>query len=562
MLQEMLKESVPLSKQNWQSWPLEYQAETLRQLRELNQRNQGRIVRPSPFEKYERDPAGFCREVLGATIAPDVVQMMESVRDNVVTEAQAANSVGKTHGMAMTAIWAYKVWNDAKVFTAAAPPEDNLKRLLWGEIGSMVEKHPKLFADDKVSLASMHIATGSSHFITGVTIPASGSPKERETRFGGKHAPHLLFLLDEGNGIPREVFTGVESCMSGGMWARLVTSFNPRDKNSHVYQMARDGSANVVLLSALNHPNVLTGKDVIPGAVTRETVVRRINKWTRPLGPNESQDENCFVVPDFLVGAVAYDERRIPFPPLPAGIRRVEESTFWYMVMGLYPPVAANQLIAEAWVENARSRWDLYVAQHGEHPPFAVQPVAGLDVGELGPDKSVMTFRYGGWVARPHVWGGVDPLVTTEKAARLHQAFRARYTNVDSTGVGASVAPGLRRYGCEAYRIMVASAPSSEVADEVGDFRNTRDEGMWRLREWLRLDPGAMLPPDEDLCQELTAPTYSKDLKGRICVSDTEAISAMLSPRRSPDRLSSLMLTFVPPPEDDGPGEIGIDEYA
>lgn len=33
----------------------------------------------------------------------------------------------------------------SQVYTAAAPPESNLKKLLWGEIGSIVEKHPDLF---------------------------------------------------------------------------------------------------------------------------------------------------------------------------------------------------------------------------------------------------------------------------------------------------------------------------------------------------------------------------------------------------------------------------------
>lgn len=82
------------------------------------------------------------------------------------------------------------------------------------------------------------------------------------------------------------------------------------------------------------------------------------------------------------------------------------------------------------------------------------------------------------------------------------------------------------------------------------------------MREWLRLDPGAMLPPDEDLCQELTAPTYAKDNKGRIKVSDNDTIKEKLTPKRSPDRASALMLTFVPPPDEDGPSDVGVENYA
>lgn len=516
---------------------------------------------PSQYSQYRNDPAGFCVDVLGEKLSPDIVRLMESVRDNPSTIGKSANAVGKTHAMARLAVWWFMVWDDAQVFTAAAPPESNLKTLLWGEIGSVVEKHPKLFEGYRVSLASMDIARSSRSFLRGVTIPATGTDRDREARFSGKHAPHLMFVFDESDAIPEEVFRGAEACMSGGM-CRQIASFNPRAKSGQVYQMEQAGACSLVSLCALDHPNVLTGENLYPGAVTRETVVRRINKWTRALAPNESRSEHDFEVPTFLVGAIACNERGIPYPPLPAGIRRVDETSFFYMVLGEYPPVAANQLISDTWVEMARSRWDLYVAQHGENPPFATHPIAGLDVGELGPDKSVLALRYGAWVARLHVWGGVDPLVTTEKTVRLVQHFRARYTNVDSTGVGASVAPGMRRFGCEAHRIMVASSPSNEVMDEVGEFASTRDEGWWRMREWLRLDPGAMLPPDEDLCQELTAPFYGKDSRGRIRVSDTEAIREKLTPKRSPDRASALMLTFVPPPEEDEPGEVGIEEYA
>jgi hypothetical protein len=65
--------------------------------------------------------------------------------------------------------------------------------------------------------------------------------------------------------------------MSGGD-ARLLVMFNPRAELGEAYRMARDGRANVVRLSAMNHPNVLAGEDIIKGAVTRETTVRRINE--------------------------------------------------------------------------------------------------------------------------------------------------------------------------------------------------------------------------------------------------------------------------------------------
>ena len=254
------------------------------------------------FSKYQTDPVGFGEEILGERFTDDVKAMMESVRDNIITLARSANAVGKTHGAARVAIWFYKCFGNCQVYTAAAPPESNLRNLLWGEIGNIIEKHPDLFKRDEVK--NLHVSRSAQSFLTGVTIPTSGSEAQREAKFSGKHSPNLLFVVDEGDAVPDEVFRGIESCMSGGH-ARLLIMLNPRAEAGEAYRMSRDRKAKVVSLSAFNHPNVVEGRDVIPGAVTRETTVRRINQWCRPLAEGEPVDGECFELPKFLEGAVA-----------------------------------------------------------------------------------------------------------------------------------------------------------------------------------------------------------------------------------------------------------------
>ena len=97
------------------------------------------------YTQYQDDPVGFCEDVLGESLTDDVIAMMESVRDNQVTVAVSANATGKSHGAGRVGVWFYLTHPSTKVFTAAAPPLENLKNILWGEIGSVVGKHPKLF---------------------------------------------------------------------------------------------------------------------------------------------------------------------------------------------------------------------------------------------------------------------------------------------------------------------------------------------------------------------------------------------------------------------------------
>jgi hypothetical protein len=488
------------------------------------------------FAKYQSDPVGFGEQILGERYTDDVRRLMLSVRDYPITVAKSANATGKTHAAARIAVWFFKVFSNSQVYTAAAPPEANLKNLLWGEIGSIVEKHPKLFETDNIK--TLHVARGAKSFLTGVTIPLSGTAAEREAKFSGKHAEHLLFLLDEGDAISDDCYKGIESCMSGGH-ARLLVMFNPRAEAGAVYRMERDHKANIVELSALKHPNVITGKDEIPGAVTRETTVRRINEWCRPLVEGEKVDSECFELPNYLAGAVARSHSGRQYPPLKPGWYKIIEPAFSYMVLGQYPAQGANQLISREWIARARSRWDAYVSEHGEIPPVGAAGVMGQDVGELGTDANVSCFRYGGFVERLKAWSGVDLAVTGDRAVAEYQARNMARVNVDATGVGAGVAPHMQRAGCPAISVKVASSPTEK--SELGEFHILRDQLWWSCREWLRTDAGAMLPPDEMLIEELQTPTYEV-VNGRVRVVRKEIMRELL--KRSPERADSLWLTF------------------
>ena len=487
--------------------------------------------------KYQSDPVGFGREVLGDTFTDDVSRLLESVRDNPVTIAQSANATGKTHAAARVATWFYKCFPDSQVYTAAAPPENNLKRLLWGEIGAIIEQHPNLFADDQVK--SLQISKSAQSFCCGVTIPMSGTDAQREAKFSGKHAPHLLFIIDEGDAVPDEVYRGIESCMSGG-YARLLVMFNPRAEVGEAYRMIRDGRANVVKLSAFSHPNVVNGQEEIPGAVTLETTIRRINEWCRPLAKGETPDTECFELPSFLDGQTAASQSGQVYLPLQPGYYKIVEPAFSYMVLGEYPAQAATQLISREWIAKARSLWDSYVAKHGEIPPQGAGAVMGLDVGEFGTDANAACFRYGGFVERLITWSGVDPVATGERASTEYQGRNVVYCNVDATGVGAGVAPQMQRNHCSAVGVKVASAPTQTT--EMGQFNIMRDQLWWACREWLRTDPGAMLPPDETLIEELQTPTY-EIRNGKIRVMDKPTMREFL--KRSPDRADALCLTFA-----------------
>lgn len=507
------------------------------------------------YNSYQNDPLTFIKKHLKVPIVTDPVQrVIESVRDNKVTIAVSANGVGKSHIAARLAVWFYKTYPNSQVYTTAAPPEKNLRNILWGEIGDVVRKSPEIFTEDSIN-NDMNIRRNSLSFITGVTIPSSGTPAERESKFSGKHAPYIFFIIDEGDAVPIEVYRGIESCMSGGH-VRLLIMFNPRADRGAVAQMVKKKQGNVIYLTAFEHPNVITGEDVIPGAVSRNITVERINDMTEALAPNERPDIECFEVPEFLVNATAPTKSGGIYPPLPAGWRRVKNPEFFYKVLGKYPPQSEMQLISRAWVDAAISRYMSYVARFGETPPPGVAPIIGLDVADSpNGDMNAMTKRYGGWVAPIQTWHGTDAdavaIRSVEIVKYLNFPIEKIRVKVDGTGVGASVAPRMQRLKIHrAEKVMVASSPTQKPLSKdglpLGEFPQLRDQLWWSVMLWLRDDPGAMLPPDEELAEELTTPMYEVNYNnnGKLRVSSKDFMKDNLG--RSPDKAESLILTFAP----------------
>jgi hypothetical protein len=493
------------------------------------------------YTKYQDDPVGFIENEMGITLTDDIREMAESVRDNRITVARSATGTGKSHGAAAISIWFYKCFPDSRVYTIANPYEN--QKILWGELANMAERSG-LFDADKTT--TMHIERSSKDFITALTVPTTGTEEVKEGKFSGKHHRHMLFVVDEGDTVPGFAYRGTEGCMSGGH-VRMLVLFNPRYEAGEPYRHEYNKTAKVIHLSAFNHPNVKTGEDIIPGAVNREITVQRINEWCRPLTPGEERTANCFELPEFLEGATARKKgTNDRYPPLKPGWYYVNEAPFFYMVLGQYSPQPAQQLISREWVNNARSRWDSYVSTHGEVPPQGTRAILGLDVAEFGEDSNVLCPKYGGYVARLIDWRGVDTTVTAEKAARHYKDIGAVEAYVDATGIGTGVAPGMQKMDCVAVSVKVANSPT--LSCDFGDFAQLRDQLWWMCREWLRTDPGAMLPPDEELVQELLTPTYEVT-KGKVKImpkSRTEGKVCMKDLlKRSPDRAESLILTFA-----------------
>ena len=147
----------------------------------------------------------------------------------------------------------------------------------------------------------------------------------------------------------------------------------------------------------------------------------------------------------------------------------------------------------------------------------------------------------------------MDTLVTGDRVADLVRKHEPAFVYIDANGIGTGVAPQaernlranppMNRKIRPGVIIPVKTSESPTEKVEIGEFTRLRDQLWWKVREWLRTDPGAMLPPDDELIEELLVPTYAI-INGKIKVMGKDEMKKQLG--RSPDRADALGLTFAP----------------
>lgn len=482
----------------------------------------------SDYSSYSGNMVGWIQEVLGAGLWDKLIEIVESVENNPYTAVQSANGVGKTYTAARIVLaWLNIYRYNCKVISTAAPPERQIKELMWGEIKDAwrkaKEKGIKLVGG---SPGAMSIRMNSTWWAQGFTIPQTGTREDRIARFQGHHAEHLLFILDEAHGIPLEIYEAMDSCISGGHNHVLVLS-NPLAPSGPFYEVVRDPKYNVIQIDAFDHPNVKKNRIIFPGCVTREKTTERLERWSRALTDEETKDASCFQVPEWYSGPLAGQWRKVTFPFLDT------------KTLARFPSQSEHALISLAWIQQAQDRWV-------SHPPMHIQSVAdaknlgGLDVAEMGIDANSFIRRKGSWVSKIERWNGIDLIQTGGKATAKAKEHNIDTMYVDANGLGAGVAPHLRANGVKAVGVKVTEIPTVKVVE--GEFNRMRDQLLWAIREWLRTDENSMLPPDEMLLQELSVLTYEQDIRGKIVVLPKPKIREIIG--RSPDALDSLALTF------------------
>lgn len=460
---------------------------------------------PTPFERYAHDPVAFVRESIGEELWSEQAKISESVRDFKRTAVKSGFGVGKSQVASRIVAWWLSTRRNAIAFTTA-PTGRQVRNILWRKLRAAHRRGglPGTCLTDRWEIEEEWYAFGTS--------PRDYDPASIQ----GIHAPEVLVVIDEADGVPRQIWQACEGLIVGER-CRILAIGNPEDPTGPFADcFGRDADMwNRFTISCFDSPNI-TGELEIPGLVDQA--------WVD-------------------------DQKR----------RGMEGTPFWLSrVLGEFPEGGADTLIAIRVAERALDRPNYVKSKDLPRLKVAADaPVmVGVDVARYGPDDSVVVVMRGG-VQLLHMWcrHGRAITETADEAARAAKKFGAARIRVDTIGgLGAGVVDILeekRRKG--AFQAAVDPINVSLDARDDERFFNLRSELWWELKEDLEagnLDLSAC-PADLrlDLIRDLTSPRYTLRT-GTLYVEEKKDLKARRIP--SPDRADAIMLARAP----GGPSEL------
>lgn len=487
--------------------------------------------------RWAKNPVSWAQEKLGDTLWAGQRRIMESVRDNRKTAAPTCHEIGKSYGAGILAAWWIDTHKPGEAFViTTAPTNPQVRVILWKEIG---RAHSRGSLAGRVNQVEWKLMVGDKE----ETVAMGRKPNDYSpTAFQGIHAPYILVLVDEANGVRGPLWDALDSLMAND-GSKLLAIGNPDDPSGEFYDLCKPGSGcHVVHISAFDSPN-FTGEPM------PELVLRQL------IGPTYVEERRKKWAPTWTW----VNNRCVP----PADGKLEDTHPFWQSkVLGQFPiQTSAGSLIPLTWIRAAQER-SLKPSLPNE---------LGLDVGasEAG-DPSCLGHRRGPVFRVLYEERQPDTMKTLGRLLQNldDRSVGAALAKVDYIGVGRGVVDRAKEQGRPVYPISVGESSTvmnclvckhewdkmlvqvehclncgnTESALIKPVFANLLSQLWWNVRGLFERNEIDIAPEEEDadLASELLMLRWEPNSKGQTMVKYADG--------PSPNRADALMIAFAPVP--------------
>ena len=321
---------------------------------------------------------------------------------------EGGHNTGKTILAAKLFSHFFDTFTPSIIYTFA-PEYNQLNLLLWKYVRTDRQSRPHLpgtvMSEPLLNHTADHFAIGRS---------TNDNRGTGTTRVQGQHAPYIMIIVDEAIGVADFVYDAIESLVSGGI-AIVIMLANPQNRNNRFHREGEKSYVATFRMNCLDHPNVIEGRDVYPGGVTRDYVVNMA-------------ESHCDVVEqhneDDLTFSFSWDPKTIYRP----------NAEYQWRVLG-FPPknVSDKTLIPVGRYEAATHRSDKEIDTE------LTLAIIGVDVARQGSDYGTIYQRHRGRVRRYAQLFHQNTLDYVAKIKECGRAMKAKgatrlHIRVDGTG--------------------------------------------------------------------------------------------------------------------------------
>ena len=484
--------------------------------------------------RFTNDPVEWARVRLGDVLWSGQRRILAALASHRRVAAVTCHGIGKSYDAGIAAAWWIDIHPPGQAFVVTTAPTDaQVRVILWKEIGRVHARGGLAGTTNQTEWKQ--IINGKEETVAMGRKPSDYSP----TAFQGIHAPYVLVIVDEANGVRGALWEPIHSMVAND-YSKILLIGNPDDPSGEFFDACKPGSGwHIETVSAFDSPNFTN--EPLPESIKSQLI-----------GRTYVEERRAKYASTWRWVEMNGKTRCVP----PEGETVGNTHPFWQSkVLGQFPVQSTvGTLIPLSWIQAAQER-DLDPDGPDE---------LGLDVGasEKG-DPSCLGRRRGPVFRILYEERQPDTMKTTGRLIQHLRSTGATCAKVDYIGVGRGVVDRSREQSLPVYPISVGDAstvlsclscrhewdseieqtercPKCDGKDARPVFANMLSQLWWAVRGLFERGEIDIDPKDEDLAGELLTLSWAPNSKGQTVVSYGKG--------PSPNRADALMISFARTP--------------
>ncbi len=389
---------------------------------------------------------------------------------------------GKDYICGRIPLWFLFSYFPSKVIITA-PTDRQVKEVIWAELSTAWNN---AVLEMPGRLLTCKVDVEPDWFILAFTTKESG---DQQGKAQGFHSPNVCVIISEAQAVEDKIKEQLDSLL-GGEHNLLIEIGNPLRTSGFFARDIEDTTNNIVIhLDALDSPNYLEKRIMIPGMASYDWIEKRRQLWN----PEGTEDD-------------------------PRWLARVRGKKPQSSIDTLFSPELIEQMTIQEPKQTVR------------------KIVVSNDPAGMGDDEEVIYAGVSGRISKQDIQIKSTGPSSCSRTLQMTKESGANHIIIDCDGLGQPIADFIRKIKPESIVLQEIHAQGKPEDDQ---YYNLSAE-MWFYAKAEAESGRERIPNDEYLKQELEERKYFINARGKIQLESKDDVKDRLG--RSPNRADSWIM--------------------